>query len=287
MTRRTDIYCWREVRIRVRWKFVKPVFDNFGSGIVHKNGHVSLYAVTEEMARRIMISGSVRKWLPIHYSSVVWIDVDSMEGIDELLDRMIELDWFFTVFVSGSKGYHVAFKRDAVPSDELAFKDKRLVIDHFRDLRVFKDFDLQIYHPLHLFRGVGCFHEKTRATKSPVFTHKGSVRPCSDHYEVSLLQRFVAERVDAGQIDCLWEALRYGLCYHSGPAGSRYTAIWKLAKDLARLHLTQSQIQAICEVYNASFDNPHGGEEVSRAVTDGIIAITGKGAVSRQIAAEY
>jgi len=288
MIRRTDIYSWREVRVRVRWKHIKPVFIDFGAGVVHKNAHIGLYAVTEEMARRIMLSGSVRRWTPIHYSTIVWIDLDTKDptAISELVGRLRELGWFFTVFDSGHKGYHICFKREAVPSDELAYKDKALVREHFKDLRCYRDFDRGIYHPLHLIRGVGCYHEKSGKRKTPLCTVRGSVIPSSDGYDVSHLQRYLYERADVSAVENVWERLRNTSCFHNGPHGSRYTAIWKLAKDLTKLGLSRSQILALCEVYNDSFDNPHEHQEIQRGVADGIRAVEKFGSISRQSSTE-
>jgi hypothetical protein len=277
MTRRTDQYTFREIRTNVRWKHIKPVFISYGNGVVVKNGHVSLYAIDEEMARRIMLSGSVRKWRPIHYSSVVWIDLDSRDGINELVDRLCELDWYFSVFDSGNKGYHICFKRDAMPSNLLAYKDKLLVSEYFRDLKCYSDFDLGIYHALHLFRAVGCTHEKTRIKKHHICTRRGNVIPCSDHYEVSILSQDVAARCDVTHEYSEWEKLRNVLFFHNGPGanGSRYQTMWKLGKDLCKAGLSSNQISVLMELYNASFGNPHCAEEVARAVKDSVRAVRG------------
>lgn len=263
----------REVRLRVKWKFPVPCYVDYGPGIVSKNGHVSMYAVTKEIAKKIQLSGSIKGWMPIHYSSVVWLDVDDISSGDEVEARCKELDFFYARYFSGNKGWHFAIKRKAEPDAELYAKDRVFVRNTFKDLPAFKHFDLSIYHPVHLLRGVGSIHEKTRKRKILVSYRKGSSIPDVSGLRPDTLTKHAAIYYNQNFKDDLWATLRNLLFFHNGPAGSRYQALWRLAKDLYREGLSNTQVNAIIEVYNGSFENPHESSEIQRAISDAEKAI--------------
>lgn len=273
--RQSNDFCYREVRVNVRRKFPVPCYVDLGNGIVTKNGHVSLYAITEDMAKKIRLSGSVKGWMPIHYSSVCWIDVDSIEAGDEVEKRCRELKFRFARYFSGNKGWHFAIKRIAEPDAELFGKDRVFVRKHFRDLACFQYFDLSIYHPLHLLRGVGCIHEKTRYRKEFVSGSRGTNIPDVREYVVDSITKYTAIYYQQFYGANAWNAVRNLCCLHNGPppGGSRYQTIWRLSKDLFRQGLSTTQVMAFVEVYNGSFENPHEHQEVERAVRDAARAI--------------
>ena len=267
MRLRTE-FIYREVRLRVKWKYPVPKFVPMGFGIVAKNGHVSLYAITEETAKRIQLSGSIRGWMPIHYSSVVWIDVDDFASGDEVEQRCKELDLFYARYFSGSKGWHFAIKRAAQPDGELYAKDRVFVRKHFHDLSAFRHFDLSIYHPMHLLRGVGSIHEKSRKRKVLVSFHRGKNIPDVSDYIPDTITKSAAIHYQQNFGDDSWANVRNLMCFHNGHEGSRYLALWRLAKDLVREGLSSTQVRSIVEVYNGSFENPHECSEIERAVSD-------------------
>lgn len=276
MRQKSD-FIYKEVRLHVRHKFYIPCFYPHGHGLVVKNGHVSLYSVTKEVAKKIQLSGSIKGWMPVHYSSVCWIDVDDLESGDEVEQRCKELGFFYARYFSGRKGWHFAIKRKAEPCTELYAKDRVFVRKFFSDLPAFNHFDLSIYHPMHLFRGIGCRHEVTRLPKKLVSFNRGQNIIDISEYPTDAISKRLAMYSRQSFDDNSWTTLRNAMCWHNGPEGSRYTALWQLAKDLFRNGMTRGQVQILCEVYNDSFDNPHDAKEVDRAIGD----------AAKAIAAEY
>lgn len=272
-----DSYCYREKRCHLRLKYIKPRFSNLGHGIVTANAHVGMYAVTADTARKIELSGSIRNHRPVHYSSVLWVDVDSIVSAKAIVKaaRMHNLD--FNVYFSGNKGMHLAIRRDAVPSSDLFARDKAIVQDLFKGSEGYLDVDTSIYHPMHVLRAVSCKHEKTGKVKRLVYKFRGGAIPNARDYEPSLMARnpIHFEPCDWG-ID-IWERVLTVMATHQVHSyNTRYHALWGLARDLCKVDCPITLIDSLVRLFNDRFNKPHQPEEVQRAVSDGVYSVKGQ-----------
>lgn len=267
MKLKADDYCYKEKRVHLRKKWISPVMIQAGNGVVECNAHCSIYSYTKETRDQILKAGTVRKFKPIHYSRILWIDADTCECGRELTDKLKELDISFDRYVSGRKGYHFAIEREAEPSEYLCYQDHDLVVDLLKTMTHFEDVDLSIYKPMGLIRSVGCRHEKTRRPKHLDMTFKGSTKLSVVGREVSSLQRYAASFTPPPPENS-FDAIKLAVINANGNLHTKYHNLWTFAKDLFKAGLSEPTTLELLLNYNETFKDPKSSSEVERAMKD-------------------
>lgn len=276
---KTD-FCYREKRLKPFLKHQYPRFIKC-SPLHTCNAHLSMYAVTEEVATMIAMAGSVRGFKPAHYNPFLWLDVDAMGSAMKLKSEFVKADFNFIMFLSGNKGAHFAIKRTANPSSDLYLRDKMFVYKELLGMAGAEDIDRSLYNkPLHLIRAVGCTHDVTKKKKTEYFRHRGSNIPDVTEYDVSFLIRSSDKEPEIDEVPSL-DSYHNIIIRHHGPTGSRYIALWQMAKDLFKSGFSEQIIRKMVGIYNELFERPHQGSEVDRAIQDAKRAVFGTTAVDR------
>lgn len=238
-------------------------------------GYCSVYKFDEKAVFAIRAQGSAKGLgrFPV-YSDRLWIDIDrddkdGVPGVErarayarELTREFKQRDYNFTVWSSGSKGFHICIKITmmvgvAVPHSQAEW----LKSQGF-------DVDYSLYQHGRLLSNPGRLHPKTGNKKTLVMTHAGAsvltipmldmpVRPdfCPDELSKSDLLRIVY--------------VRAGTLIQDAPLvrnGGRHLTIWSFAMQALEAGLSKDTVYGLCCSINQFFPEPKKGEELSRAI---------------------
>lgn len=238
------------------------------------SGYCSVYAFSEEAKWAVRAQGDATNLsrFPV-YSDRLWIDIDGADSSEtevarvaaytrQLTKQFIAQDLNFSVWSSGSKGFHVCIKIIPMLGKDVPYSQLRYVQD---TLKVVSDFSL--YQHARLLSNPGRLHPKTGRRKTKVYEHQGTtilsipmlVAPSkldvdSDSLTDSDLGRIGFQRLAAFIQD-------------TPLAGMRHTKLWSLASGLLEAGMSRELVFMNCSYVNKFLPDPKTDEEVLRAVT--------------------
>lgn len=244
--------------------FLHTTGKSFGSqptfvpgGKVPAQGFSSLYGVTKETAEAIVQAGTTRLFKGVVWSERLWIDMDSYEAAEPTERRLVEMGLDFVSYDSGGKGAHFGILRLHPPSHLLPYKDKQWVKENFPNA------DPSIYTHLHLFRNVGCVHEKTGRKKELVSTQEGAALELPELKESTSYTEVIERRDQESVFEC------YRVMAECVPQtnGQRHASLVRLAyalRDEAKLDAKMASWW-LGEV-NKLYEQPKGSDEIEKII---------------------
>lgn len=273
-------YSWREKRCHMHTLTVPHWMDTKSTTLPEGNAHYSMYGLTKTGKDTYMEMYTRRHKFLEHYSSELIIDVETRTGLEAILQICHDKDWSYTLFDTGSNGGggHFSIPRDALPSDFLYIRDSAFVELEFENV---PDIDFGIYTPMHLIRGIGKIHERTRKQKKLVSSYVGSVLPSVQTFSLSELQILChTKRVDALKpvISSDWTKFQQSMFRHTPTnikQGGRHMALYCVAKDAFKTGLDSNAVMGICTLFNLQLENPHSEEDLKKAVYQAERAVCG------------
>jgi Primase C terminal 1 (PriCT-1) len=259
-----SLFVFREKRLRVNFKSSAPWFINFGSRVPKTNSHVSLYAFTKHDADLIASSGSVKSWSPVHFSQELVVDCDTHCAAKNVESVLTHQQVSFDKYFSGNKGFHFHIPREARPTKDLCLRDKMLAEFLFPDAEL----DTGIYRPMHLIRGIGCYHEVGRKSKEQVRRFEGHNRLSVVDLQPTDKQISALRQQESADSRSEWARFQDRVLQHHpvGGKGNRNLALFCLAKDLSRSGLSDRCVEELCGYLNSAFEFPHDEVEVEKAI---------------------
>ncbi len=215
------------------------------------------------------------------YSDRLWIDVDrddkapekgaegpTIRGYDiarayvrEITKQFIAEDFDFTVWFSGSKGFHLCLKITPMQGKDVPYSQLLYVRD---TLNVVSDFSL--YQHGRLLSNPGRVHPKTGRKKAKVFEHRGK--------NVFIIPMIAAPNKPTDGLDCLTDSDLARIAFQrlssfildTPLAGMRHTKIWSLASALLEAGMSKELVTMNCLYVNKFLPDPKPDSEVMRAV---------------------
>lgn len=224
-------------------------------------GFCSVYAFPEEVALDMIASGS-SAGLSRYTPASDWLVIDLDDGDKQLqktIDALVQQGLGFTVWSSGSKGYHIT-----VPHQFIA--DKALPYSHLRfveNLGIAADWSL--YRPSSLVALPGRIHKKTKVKKLLIHTYEGGLLdlpilpiPDKPEFRVTAVSDLEQRLVGLSKLKILLT--------QPPENGQRHTRLWSCAENLAAGGFSFAAIEPLLQEINQLWDNPKSPDEVTAAV---------------------
>lgn len=232
---------------------------------VRRTGFRSVYAFSEDDAKTIKEARNSRgfsRYIP--HSSELFVDLDDPAFLDEALKNIEQLGWRYSLFQSGSKGYHIHVPHGMSSGYGLPSFHKEMA------LKVTPNADVSLYRNNSLFRLPGTIHAKTGRPK--LWLKSGGVLlpripfECAGEPETNEI-KFSFGESDESEL-CLALGAIQGFLKNQPETGRRYQTLWSIGKGLADGGLSNACTRELLEVVNKSWPNPKEDSEVERCVRD-------------------
>lgn len=238
------------------------------------SGYCSVYAFDSMAKFSIEAQGNAQGLgrFPV-YSDRLWIDIDAADSSPgeiervkeyarELTKRFRDLDYHFTVWDSGSKGFHIAIKITPMFGLGVPWSQKQFVE---KSLNVVCDFSL--YQSGRLLSNPGRVHPKTGRRKSKVFEHQGATvltiplldAPTRSDLDLDTLTDQDQARIALNRLQ--------SLILDSPLPGMRHTSTWSVASQCLEAGLKYDLVCGLLCWVNKMSPTPKDESEVERAVT--------------------
>lgn len=237
------------------------------------SGYCSVYAFDAAAAFAIRSQSNSQGLgrFPV-YSDRLWIDIDAANSTTEEIERVKaytrtltrqfqELGFSFTVWDSGSKGFHIAIKIEPMFGKDVPWSQLQFV-QH--SLKVSCDYSL--YQHGRLLSNPGRVHPKTGRKKSKVFEHAGTT-------VLSIPIVNAPERLDVDSDSLTDKDLaRIGLArlssliFDAPMPGMRHTQFWSVASQCLEAGLKSELVFGLLCWINKMSPTPKDESEVRRAV---------------------
>lgn len=194
------------------------------------------------------------------YSDTLFIDFDEhLENVTPCKEKLIQEGLAFSLYESGSKGYHFHIKLDRLyKGADLPSKHKAWV----EGLGI-KGTDLSIYRHAGLFRLPGTRHKKTGRLKLLISNHDGKGLN---------LDNVIVKHEPKSRISCSMSTPEKALneclflMINEPDVGGRFMKFWKMAKMLHEAEYTREFAEELLITVNFSWKNPKEVSEVMRAL---------------------
>jgi hypothetical protein len=246
--------------VTARWGNMLPYAE-----AVRRSGFRTVYAFSEEDAKTIKESRNSRGFSRFIPSSVeLFIDLDSPEFLEEAQRNIEKLGWRYSLWTSGSKGYHIHIPHNLSSGYGLPSFHKDMA------LQVSPNADVSLYRNNSLFRLPGTIHAKTGRPKTLIKTG-GVIAPrvpfeCAGEPETNEI-KFAFGESDESELSLALGAIQ-GFLKRQPGEGRRYQTLWSIGKGLADGGLSNACTRELLEVVNNSWPNPKEESEIERCLRD-------------------
>ncbi len=207
------------------------------------------------------------------YSDRLWLDIDAQNSLPQEIERVKAyvreltrqfqlFDFDFTVWDSGSKGFHICIKIEPMLGKDVPWSQLTYVQ---QNLKVLCDYSL--YQHGRLLSNPGRVHPKTGRRKTKVYSYQGKtilsipivsapLRPDvdSDSLTNADLGRIALNRVSSMLLD-------------APLPGMRHTTLWSTASQCLEAGLNEDTVFGLLSWANKMLPEPKTDEEVRRCVT--------------------
>lgn len=229
-------------------------------------GFRSVYGFSEEDAKIIRDSNCSRDFKRFaQFSDCLFLDLDDGEASVDGVVAFLKAEGIgFSLYKSGSKGYHTHIPSEPKFGYNVAYSQKVLI----ESLGI--PADLSLYRPGSLFRLPGTVHRKTSQPKELIQKFDGALL---DYDLVGEPTPKPAE-FTLGDDSDLETTLLSLITYIGHPPrnGNRHLTIWSHAERLRRQGLSQGTVLDLLERVNLSWENQAKPEsEVRRAVNQAFL----------------
>lgn len=236
------------------------------------SGYCSVYAFEQSAKWAIKAQGSSQglSRFPV-YSDRLWIDIDAADDSPQEVERVKQytrdltrkfqaLDYSFTVWDSGSKGFHIAIRIEPMFGKDVPWSQAEWV----RGAGITCDFSL--YQHGRLLSNPGRLHPKSGRKKSKVFEHKGSVTlnvpmliaPSKPDLDLETLTDSDMGKIALNRLG--------SLIYDAPLPGMRHTSYWSTASQCLEAGLKYDLVLGLLCWINKMSPSPKDESEIERAV---------------------
>lgn len=237
------------------------------------SGYCSVYAFDSTARFAIQAQGDSKGLarFPV-YSDRLWIDIDAADSSPQEVERvkaytrqitrqLQDLDYNFTVWDSGSKGFHICVKIEPMLGKDVPWSQLQYV-QHTLKLNT----DFSLYQHGRLLSNPGRLHPKTGRKKSKVFEHRGNTTLTIPM--VKAPDRITVDSDSLTDMDMARIALsRLGSLILDAPLpGNRHTSYWSVASQCLEAGLKSDLVCGLLCWVNQMSENPKEQSEVERAV---------------------
>ena len=237
------------------------------------SGYCTHYQYSAHAANAIRAQGNSEKMarFPV-YSDRLWIDLDAPSSdpaevakvktyAGQLTNQFKQQGLDFTVWFSGSKGYHICIKITPMEGMDVPYSQAQYV-QHI--LKVSCDFSL--YQSARLLSNPGRKHPKTGLKKVKVFEHKGNTlltipMIANPKPPISTLESLT----DSDRARIAFQRLS-GLILDAPLPGMRHTSLWSVATQCMEAGMAKDLVSGTLLYANQFFADPKTKEEVLRAI---------------------
>lgn len=215
------------------------------------------------------------------YSDRLWIDIDrdnlsEANAYTKIVANILKrLDYSFSVWESGGKGYHVCVKISPMFGHDVPHSQRCFV----ETLQLQCDYSL--YQHGRLLSNPGRIHPKTKKKKSKVWEYIGSVQP-----SIPIVQAPIKSVIETDLLtneDLIRLAYsRLGSFLLDAPLpGNRHTAIWSIAMQMFEAGMPHELVLHTMLFLNSQLPSPKSKEEVCLAINQAL-AQSGKQTCQRR-----
>lgn len=240
-----------------RHGFMLPVEE-----VMQRTGFRSVYAFSEEDALLIKSRESSKGLNQFEvYSDRLVLDIDTgdIKDVENIEKFCNDRDLTYSVFFSGSKGYHVEIPTKPKASIHLPITHKILAD------RISAVVDKSIFRHGSLYRLPGTIHKKTGNPKVLLNSVEGL---CVLDFDIKTPEptKFNPVEIEPEE-DIKWALARAGGLFGQEPGlGNRHACFWKTAKSLFDAGFSDEFVEELLLKINESWANPKEENEVIRAI---------------------
>jgi hypothetical protein len=236
------------------------------------SGYCTIYQFSKEAAFAIRQQGDATGFarFPV-YSDRLWIDLDAADSSPSEVDRVKNYareltarfkaeNYTFSVWFSGSKGYHICLRITPMQGREVPYSQLQYVQN---ELKIQCDFSL--YQHGRLLSNPGRLHPKTGIKKHKIYEFNGGrllevpLIPMPEKLEISSGSLQVSDLARIG-------FQRLASFTQDAPlAGMRHTKMWSLASGLFEAGMSFDLVFGNLCYVNQFLPDPKPIEEVRRA----------------------
>jgi hypothetical protein len=236
-------------------------------------GYCSVYAFNEAAKFAVQAQGDATNFSRFEvYSDRLWIDIDAsndspqeVERIKvytrELTKQFIAQDFDFTVWSSGSKGFHICIKIVPMLGRDVPYSQLRYVQDTLNVVS-----DASLYQHARLLSNPGRLHPKTGRKKERVFEHHGKSVPSIPMIEAPKNQNVDSDSLTDADLGRIGFQRLASFIQDTPLAGMRHTKLWSLASGLFEAGMSRDLVSMNCLYVNKFLPDPKPEDEVLRAV---------------------
>lgn len=214
-----------------------------------QTGFVSVYSFDESAALAIRAQGNSRdfKRFPVH-SKLLMIDLDDGDAsLGSVRERLDKAGYSYTVFSSGSKGYHIYVRCEEAFSTDLPALHRHLALE------LAPTCDVTLYRPNSLIRLPGTIHSKTGRPKTLVAKVEGPHLLKLPKLTIIAAPELV--KTEKVALYCYFKTLADAVEYPPN-VGGRHNQLWKIAKDGYDAGIPKDAVLDAMSLVNNLFDEP-------------------------------
>lgn len=245
-------------------EYCETVHDRTGnmlpeSALLRLPGFCSVFSFGDLDSLEIINNKSSRGFKNYRVSArnlVIDLD-DGEESIHELLKLLRELDYSYTAYVSGGKGYHIFIKC------EESYRIDLPALHQVMAVNLAPTCDRSLYRHSSLIRLPGTVHEKTGKIKEVIERHLGSNLLMLPELAIAPPREIVKSSRTAVYMyyQTLADAVQYSIA-----TGGRHNKLWQIAKDGFEAGIPYNQVLSDMQVANAFFSPPKELYEVEHVL---------------------
>ncbi len=236
-------------------------------------GYCSVYAFDEKAVSAIRAQGSAKGLgrFPV-YSDRLWIDIDrddrdGVSGVErariyarELANKFRHSDYNFTVWFSGSKGFHICIKitmmvGEAVPHSQAEWlRAQGLEIDY------------SLYQHGRLLSNPGRLHPKTGKKKELIMVNNGTTIPTIPMLSLPTRTLTHVDELNKSDLARIVFSRASNLILDAPLCGMRHTTFWSFATQALEAGLTKEWVFGTLCYVNSFLPDPKKEDEILRAI---------------------
>ena len=237
------------------------------------SGYCSVYKFDEKAVFAIRAQGSAKGLgrFPV-YSDRLWIDIDrddkdGVSGVErarayarELANKFKQSDYNFTVWFSGSKGFHICIKitmmvGEAVPHSQAEWlRAQGLEIDY------------SLYQHGRLLSNPGRLHPKTGKKKELIMVNNGTIIPTIPILSLPIKTLMQPDELSKSDLARIVFSRASNLILDAPLCGMRHTSFWSFATQALEAGLPKEWVFGTLSYVNEFLPDPKSKEDILRSI---------------------
>lgn len=238
------------------------------------SGYCSVYKFDGVAAATIRAQGNSQglSRFPAH-SDRLWIDLDAADSSEaakektraytrEITKQLQARDLKFSVWFSGSKGYHIAIKIHPMSGLDVPFSQLEFVRNELS-----LECDYSLYQHGRLLSNPGRLHPKTGMKKHKVYQFDGGTLLSIPILQAPKKQIVASSSLTAQDLARIGLSRVSSLIQSPPLPGMRHQSIWSAASQCLEAGMSKDLVFGILCYANSLFPDPKEQDEILRAVT--------------------